>query len=286
MKQIVIFDTSAINALADERSASLEASLKAAFFFRQTETTVAEIAATQRLERRIELLNLCRRLLPAGECICPYHWIVQQMTLTHKLNPADFDWKAVDIVFPALNRELIQDEIFDDELAKVQQPHAAQQNREFVSTFGSARDSLAEIFEQLPSEQPSDLRDLIMRLQQPGGAYWSFGKTLYDRVEEHNLSEAPIREFTAACPPFRALLLAICVAYFQYSVKSAQTEPSYKAGKFDLFSAVYLPFCNRFVTADTGQLNSLKAVCEIGALHTEVISFKDLIGSISSMQSE
>src|SRR6266566_194266 len=57
----IIFDTSALNALADEpESEAIVKSLGIGFRVRLSETSLAEIGATPRPERREELLALCR----------------------------------------------------------------------------------------------------------------------------------------------------------------------------------------------------------------------------------
>ena len=47
----------------------------------------------------------------------------------------------------------------------------------------------------------------------------------------------------------------------------------YKAGRLDLFMATYLPYCDRFVTKDRGQYNSLSFVASEAGMPTEVQTY-------------
>ena len=72
-----------------------------------------------------------------------------------------------------------------------------------------------------------------------------------------------MRAFVDACPPFRALLMALCVAQYQRCIQ----YPRHKStGVFDLYASVYLPYCEQFVTADPGQLGALLNVVSLARL--------------------
>ncbi|MDQ2843045.1 MAG: hypothetical protein M3Y72_18805 [Acidobacteriota bacterium] len=72
MKKL-IFDTSAINALADdpERSVILPG-VRSAYLVGVTETAISEIAANADETRRIRLLGIVERLLRFGMCVIPF----------------------------------------------------------------------------------------------------------------------------------------------------------------------------------------------------------------------
>jgi len=286
MKPILTFDTSAINALADIPDLEpVELGLRTGFFVRQNETTIGEIVATGDSERRQKLLAICRRLVCAGDYLYPYHWITRELAAAHRRKSVSFNWRSVNVLFPAIERELALNEMFDDDLAKEQRAEAKLQKQNFIAIFSDARKAFDELFKEKPAEKPFDLGCPVDRLQEANGAFWRFGMSLYRHEEGDEPTEGTVREFTKACPPFRALLLAICVAQYQYSIKSQQDPQSYKAGKFGLFSAVYLPYCDKFVTADDGQCNALRAVVQIGDLTTEVIAFEDLLKALMILPS-
>jgi hypothetical protein len=89
-RPIVIFDTSAINKLADDREPEvLTVGIRAAFFVRLTSTNVEEIIATRNATRRKDLLNCIRSLVTAGDCINPYHWIIEQLVRNFGIRPVN-----------------------------------------------------------------------------------------------------------------------------------------------------------------------------------------------------
>jgi len=91
-KKRLIFDASGLNALADDaESKAIAISLGIGFRVRLSETSLSEVGATTKAERRAQLLALCRHLLHAGECIRPYNWIIEAQTKLHANDPMRFD---------------------------------------------------------------------------------------------------------------------------------------------------------------------------------------------------
>jgi hypothetical protein len=106
-KPNIIFDTSALNALADDpEQRALVRGLNIGVRLRLSETNISEIVATGDPESRIRLLDLCKRLVHVGEAIKPYHWILEEMCREHAANPSHFDWRGVDIRFRELEEEI------------------------------------------------------------------------------------------------------------------------------------------------------------------------------------
>jgi hypothetical protein len=48
-----------------------------------------------------------------------------------------------------------------------------------------------------------------------------------------------------------------------------------KAGRNDMFSAVYLPYCKVFVTDDKGHNKAMKAVAELAGLDCIVLTYEE-----------
>src|SRR5438552_2680741 len=102
----IIFDTSALNRLADDKdSTSLVAGVTTGFAVRLTGTNIDEIIANPSAGRRQQLLNLCKRLLSAGNCIQTYHLITKNL-ITQSLNSLPFDWRTLDVRFPEYEHEI------------------------------------------------------------------------------------------------------------------------------------------------------------------------------------
>ena len=274
-KRRLILDTSGLNALADEPEPLILAkSLGEGFLLRLSETNIEEIGANTELERREKLLTLCRFIVHAGECIIPYHSIIEHLAKAHAHNPAAFRWDSVPIRGRSIEQELTRpvylgtDEAARDILADVQANSST-----FEAVYKDARPAFDRIFEGKEEERPT-VSGLIEILKERG-AYWKLGGGLYKRASGKDIDEDASRKFILVCPPFNALLLSLCVAQFHRCIKHMRAKADYKAGRLDLFSAVYLPYCDRFITDDKGQRNSLALVAAEAGLETEVCSFAE-----------
>ena len=59
-------------------------------------------------------------------------------------------------------------------------------------------------------------------------------------------------------------------------------EPSLgKAGRYDMFSAVYLPYCKFFVANDEGQRKALTAVAGLMVREIDVLMYDDFKNKLS-----
>jgi hypothetical protein len=270
----IIFDTSGLNELLDDReSQPIVKGLGVGFRVRLTETNVTEIGATTNPARREKLLTLCQHLAFSGECIKPYHWIVEEVTRKHAAHPSGFDWQGINLQFPELQEELARREFLGkDEMAAEIQTDCEARSDEFESVYQGARLAFDRIFEEPGAERPP-ISKLIEGLKKDGGALWRIATGIYKRATGKELSELEIRAFVDACPPFHALLLSLCVAQFQRCIRDVRTENMYKAGRLDLFMATYLPYCDRFVTRDRGQYNSLSVIAAEAAIPSEVQTY-------------
>jgi hypothetical protein len=275
VKPTVIFDTSALNKLTDDsESTSLLAGLRSSFTIRLTGTNVEEIAATSCAQRRQDLLNYCKRLLSAGDCIGP-HSLVLEALLKRFSEATVFDWKTVDVRFREYEEEIARQEIVDDELAKEQRDHARASQDEFVEIFGRPRPAFEDLFRGGAETRPATFPDLVHRLQVRGGAFWSFGIELCGGVTKNQPDEETIRKLLDECPPFRCIMLAICLAQYERCIREPNSGPWLRAGRSDLFMSVYLPYCDQFITEDPAQQRCLAEIASMGKVDVAVRSYGD-----------
>lgn len=281
-KPAIIFDASGCNRLLDDPdSDSLQTRLKAEFFVRVTGTNVAEIAATPNSTRRTSLLHLCRAL--ADDYLFPYHWITNGLITSYDQDPDAFDWWNVPVEWPELQQELTRMKIFDDDLATSQRNDHMRLSRDFKDLYAGGREALEEAFRHEPEEHPQNFADYLKTLQCPPGEFWKKGQSFYRGPAKQEPDEATIKRFIALCPPFRALIVAACIPEYEYWMRNLiMTPKSYRAGAADIFSAVYLPYCSKFVTHDDRQLNALKLVAIHGNLEgVEVLSYQEFHDSLT-----
>jgi hypothetical protein len=96
-----------------------------------------------------------------------------------------------------------------------------------------------------------------------------------ERVTGTALSEAQLRVFLAACPPFRAVCYAMMMGWYNFALKLRQPNEPNPPGRNDLLMAVYLPYCGRFVAKDWAQERDLRQIAVEADIACEVLSFKD-----------
>jgi hypothetical protein len=140
-KSGLIFDTSALNALADDPSSlAIVKSLGLGFTVRLSETNLAEIAATSDPTRRGLLLDVCKRMVYAGECIRPYNWIIEKLSKAHARYGARFDWRDLSIRGPELEEELGHGRFLGkDEFAEEILKDFEARSEEFEAVYKNAR---------------------------------------------------------------------------------------------------------------------------------------------------
>jgi hypothetical protein len=280
-KPILIADTSALNRLTDDPdSAHLVSGCKAGFFIRLTADNLREIAAIQTGPRREQLLALLRQLLPAGEFALPYNWILEGHIRRFHENRNHYDWKAGLVRFPHAEMEVFYQEFLNDQVAREELQDARENEIAFKSMFGDVRPDFQALFENGEEERPASVKEFVDVLQVRGGAFWSYGQSLFTKITGVNVDEATIRDFIRRCPPFNAVLIALCTAQYERCIRNLSKGPSLRAGRLDMYVAAHLPYCNRFLTADIRQLNALREVATVGGFLTEVLHFDDLRDSM------
>jgi len=273
----LIFDTTGINRFAEDRTSAdpLIAGLTSGYNVRVTATNVEESIATENPEKRNRLLEVCKDLIKGdgGEIIRPFHWIIEELISRFETNGA-VNWETISLRLPAYEREVALREVVDDEVSAQGRAHAASVKATFEAVFTDARPHFEALFRSGRESRPSSIADLVGRLQGPGGAFWNFGQALYERVAKRRPDEDTIRRFVAECPPFHALLLAICVAQYDLAIREEDgSKPS--SHRNDLFMAVYLPYCDEFVSDDRGQQTRLREVVSLCKLSTRVRWYRE-----------
>lgn len=269
----VIFDTSAINKLADDREfAVLFAGIKSAFYVRVTEMSISEIVANKDATKRTRLLAVLRTLVTHGECIHPFHLIIQEISRRFEGNPTGFNWRRISVRFPQAEHEIVRQAITSDKLAAVQREQLRALDKHFERMFAEMRPSFDALF-QKGVERPS-FHEVVEIFTRDGGAMWAFGDIVHGKTAV-DPSEERIRQFYKVCPPFRALLLALCAAQYERCVRDVRQGESLRAGRMDIFAATYLPYCGTFVSDNKKQLRALRAVAAEGGIEVSVLSYQE-----------
>jgi len=98
--------------------------------------------------------------------------------------------------------------------------------------------------------------------------------SVYAGAVKKPVDEAIIRRFVRECPPFYAVMIALCAKRYDCYLKP-QNAASLRAGAADTFMAICLPYCNEFVTADCGQLRCFREVVAFIGLDVTLKSYEE-----------
>ncbi|HET6177318.1 MAG TPA: hypothetical protein VFE61_10315 [Candidatus Sulfotelmatobacter sp.] len=95
-------------------------------------------------------------------------------------------------------------------------------------------------------------------------------------------SLATVQQFIEACPPFRALVYGMIMSWYDLGVRDPHVGEKFKAGGNDLFMSIYLPYCDKFVTAEKNaeQEKCLREIVFLAGLKTEILSYDAFCDSV------
>ena len=276
-QQILTFDTSAINKLADEKSFDLlMAYIRERFCVQVSFDSVEEIVATSSARRRRQLLCVCNRLLADGTCIDPAGPLLQKMVARFERD-AGFDWAEVNVGVCRIPDLISHSEGLDDCLAKQVREERKQFGEAFTKVYREAKPRFNVVLAFQETEAPKNPAALVNRLQ---STFWKTASNIYARHAKKPFDETTIQRFVQECDPLRALVNAFFVAAFDKCVRPPRSATSFRSGFGDTLMSVCLPYCNYFVTNDTngieagGQLAFYQEICSLAGLkHVTVQSY-------------
>jgi hypothetical protein len=281
---IISFDTSAINRLATDGPLSepILAGLKSGLSYRFVGLSIEEIVATSNPSKRASLFTYCSRLDEGtAECIHAHNQLLKPMIEEHFKNPSTFNWKVVDVKAREYERAIRTRELVDDEeTSSLQKVELKRQQREYEMMWANIRPDLEEALKRNGETPPATFREAVARLRTEGSLIWKLGKMLYDPGVNTDASEATITGFMEACAPFRAVIYAMLMSWYNLAFRDEAGE-KFEAGRNDLLMAVHLPYCDKFVTAEIyrEQEKCLREIVIVAGLETTILSYDDFCDS-------
>ena len=280
---IVTFDTNAHNRLVDDpRSESVLAEMKS-MWFRFAGLSMEELFATSPASRRNDLFTSCRKIQSGpSECFLPSNFLTEQLILAHFNDPATFNWKTVDVRWPDCDRAIRNPKFYDDEpVSQEQRDFQWERRQSDKQRFVEPRPKLQPIFAAHGEKPPTTCQEAISRLDNVGnGAMWYQAQIYSDLVTTIDSTEATVKEFAAACPPFLALIYAKFLPWYNNAVRDPNTGERVIAGSNDLYMSVYLPYVDMFVTDDQDQEKALREVARLAKLETKILSYDDFCATL------
>jgi hypothetical protein len=289
-RRVLTFDTSVHNRLVKIGTSSnpIYVAIKSQYFFRLAGLSFEEMMSTPQAADRLALLDGCRRLTAgrAGrswDCLNPPYEVLRILIAAHAKDPANFKWLAVDVRSGGLAHEIRTGELTaDDALANLQSTEQNASIKSYKAMWVKLRDKLDPIFEAQNIPRPKTFEEAFKNGSP--GLFPGMGKGFYDaglrfdaelRGEkiEPNTDMETVQHFIDNCLPFRALLCAYLMSWYNTSLRDGNKCEKFAAGRNDLFMAVYLPYCDVFVTRDAEQESSLRELTKYVGIDTEVLAF-------------
>jgi hypothetical protein len=283
---IVTFDTSAHNRLVDDcmLAEPVLGKIKSEMFFRFAGLSIEELYATKDATRRSALLASCRRLQEGKtDCLYPQDELLKLLIGAHARKLIAFDWLAVDVRSGELAEEITAGELINDEelIAEHRKAHFAVL-KQYKLLFAQSRPMLQTAFENHGEARPFTFRDFLVFMENSDEKLMAgFAKSLYDRVAGTDVSKDFILALLDICPPFRAFNYALHLSNFDLAVRDEDGD-KFESGRNDLFMAIYLPYCDHFVTAEKNgeQEKCLREITSVAGLRTEIISYDEFRTSL------
>jgi hypothetical protein len=274
----IVFDTTGINELENVGSGSepLMRALECGYDVVLTAMSADEIISTKSPARREALLSRFGRLLYSAQCLWPPHEIIRLLVEAHSRNPVQFDSTRVNVRARAYE-EAIPRRDFDDPLCIQQRKEQFRVQEQFETMWKGLRSKLVEILKRDPAKRPTTYQQAVEIASVHGCILSSFGAGLYERVAGKEPTDAEIKAFMDVCPPFRATCYGLVMAWYNGSLRVLDGTPTAKRN--DLMMAAYLPYCDKFVTADWAQRKELREIAAEAKIGCEVLSFADFDGS-------
>jgi hypothetical protein len=295
-KPIVIFDTSAVNALYDDTQRDVRsATLRCAYYPRLVFSVLDELVATQDAYKNKQLYDMALSLQSAGDPMLPFNYLLIAHVREY-CTSAEYDWKGANCSGEHLREAIIDNRHgLTGQLTKEQLTSNKNTEKEYKNSLKSFRKLLQEVENSLDLFATPE--DFLKQAFEQDGRFWRLGASLMNqaleiiREEEPEivlvpatlgLSKKPFiptdgSRFAGLCPPFNSLILGIAQSEYSRvhdpSLNNVQRDKS--AGRADTYMSIYLPYCRFFVTNDAGQFDSLAPTASRSGLKAEVLMYRD-----------
>ena len=257
------------------------AALNHGYHFRLIGPNVEEMIATTQPARREKLFQVCGRLVHQGDSdtIYPHQELLKRLIVSHAQDSANFIWQNVNMLSADYENGIGDWELIrDKDLSAEQRESARLANAAFDPIWKKLKPKLAEAFLRGGEKPPRTFSETVTRVVSEGGLACSIGKMLYEHVTGKDVQNGQIRDFMDRCPPFRAMVYALLMMWYEGAVRDGAGE-QFKAGRTDLFMSAQLPYCDQFITNDREQEKSLREIVSVAGLSTKIRSYDDFCNS-------
>jgi len=280
----IAMDNNALNRLAEETDPEQTvAAMLSSYEVRVPAMAFEEAIATSKPETRMKLVEVCRLLVASGSCITAVHWLMDRHIKRFHDYPLRYSWRNVQSRYFYLEEAILSGNYHVDEaLVSKQKAEMAARQDEFEQCFPKSTRT---------TPLPESFADWLTECQVKDGSFWNTARILYcgafrsrdcimiGRSLSKPPDDATLQMFLDLCPPMRAIVYAFELTHYDRSLRQKKAI-SYKAGRNDQMMAVYLPYCDQFLTDDIQQHRCLTEVASHAGIPTQVRFYDDFRSSL------
>lgn len=282
---IYCFDTSALNALhRDPDCEALTAGLLATNTLQISALNVDEVCATSNASTACSLLRLLGRILGDRAPWKAPNALLQELTLAYVRKETRVLLSVGADSAPAYRAVLSGDlGLTEDFRAFIRRWHGDSE-RLFEGVFEKARPAFWKLFKEGKAKRPHSRSALIRHYCRDDKFILRYVGPIYKRQVGTDLTPTGLRELFAAVPSWVLYLGGWALSVYERDIQATaygagrKGKSRKKPGPLDLQCAIYLPYCDRFVTRDVNQRRALRILNVFNPRRprTEIISYDGL----------
>lgn len=273
---IICLDTSAVNHLYDdpEREVVITGLLASSRVY-VTALNVIEACGTRERSRRESLLRLEKRLARDFHPLEIPLKLLGNLAIAHSQHQVCALFTIgddVDGIWHVLNDPSKADE----EIRVGTMGWQESLEEPFKQSHREARLRFQERFESGAAERPRSGADLIRSICREDQLLSDHVAPMYKKFTGIDISNAELRQFLNERPEWVLHFLGWVYSMHRRAVQEGGYGQRRNAGTVNLWCAVYLPYCDCFVTDDVGQRRALRVLNVFNPRRTKINSYVEL----------
>ncbi len=237
-----------------------------------TALNVIEACATQDSDKRVSLIQLIKELGGYNRPLEIPNKLLQVLAIAYaRRKPAATlsITKEQEGLWIALNEPEMLDEQARHEVLQWKE----QLETDFTGLHRTARPHFQRLFEEGRTLRPQSVVGLIRRYCKDEKFVYEVTAPLYERATQTTLPPRELQQFFTTVPGWPLYFLGWAHAIYNRAIQESGYSPRKKPGTIDLWCAVYLPHCDRFVTHDKGQRKALRTLTVLNPRKTRILSY-------------
>jgi hypothetical protein len=266
-----ILDTSAWNNLYDDPGSDRLIKILRTKIVLPTALAISELAAIENPDRRHGIIRLMKILGHDNRPLAMPNQLIIMACQGYSSRAQNLTINAGDEAegaWIALNHP----ELLDGEAQKLTLTFNEEREDIFRRYFEGLRDLLQPQFKR-GLARPQSFKALVERYTVNDDLIYKFVNEIYERAVGQPLRRGDLWELVRSLACWRLFLLSYVYAAHRRAIKQQGFGWKNNAGALDLWSAVYLPFSDTFVTHDKRQRRALKVIDRASTRPSRLVSY-------------